>query len=1275
MLIKLWKICIRCTGAFLLFALLLVILGVLFTQTPWCRNLVRTVALDAIHKAIHGTVRIGEVDGNLLTRIEVKDVSLVEGSDTIAVIPHLYVRYNPVKILKGILHIDSVSIDTPRLFFRQHDDGKWNLSSAFAPALDREETKKDTVRSTFRISIDRLVIKDASLHTFPHDTSSLYPRETRINLSGSGSYAQRHQELTITGMRATLFRPDIEIIRCAFMAEIKNGNFTLRDFVLTTPSNRIEVNGNLHLSDQTHGSATVMASLPDLTEMAFIVPPDFQAMQPEFHAIVSIDSGQWNLAYALRDGDQSIQGKGAFIKDPLPTYSLQGEFQHLNPAALHLRGVLPGEFDLNGILEVKGQGFNAGDALIHLDISMADSTVHILRLNLDSDYKQGKLEVNGILNPGSGFITFNARCDVLADSAGFSLTAESQNLDIASLLQRPTPNSRITMRLEAGNIGMSHGQLQGQMQISISPSTMENFEIDSGFIQLQAADNIFRLDSLWMVSTVGEVYGAGYMSPDRAISGKITGILRNPDPLLEIIPVEKLAGTGTLGGNFTGRLDSLEASWYVDLHDLKFNDISAAAANGSGRICLENGASLVYGQMSLNHLSRGNVQVDSLNVLGEYGADTIHAVIDARDSTLFTLHADALARLDTTHELLIRTMDITQGTITWSNGQQPILLNFKKSSIGINNFVLTAKDQSILLDGLISPQGESRLECVVHQVDLLPFAVLLDTGFTALGPLDARLSINGRMEDPAIEGTIRSSRITYRGWACDSLDGSVTLRDSILHWDLAAGLSAGDRIHTNGYIPLQFPASKGIIDPARPMDIHLVVPRLEISRMIPSIGPFNTVSGNLVADIHLTQSFQSPGLNGTIGIENGLLKSQSLGLFYNRIRVLCSGKGDALVIDTCSVKGGEGDLIVSGSISTGSTLGDRKIGPTNILVTAREFEAANTSNYAAILNGTTTIRDDGNRFYTEGDLVLSSAHIYLPYFTRSMDQSRHESALPMLVAATTRTDDPAEPQSLQKSVNAEIDSLQRLYGKIRVTIPPGTWIRSKSLNLELSGTLEIVRTSPAIEIIGFVKSERGSYEFYGKKFIVKELRLDFDGGKEINPSVAIDMRYDFRDIYDQQQTLHMLFSNRIKKMTIRFTLGDEAISDGDAISYLLFGRRSDELSQAQQNGAASIGEVVAKDFTAGLISAQLSSTVGNWAGLDVVYVSGEDNWQKATLTAGKYVTRDIFASYEQGLFTSDPNEPVTGTARLDYKFAQFLYLRLTGSNTTTSGVDLIIRIE
>jgi autotransporter translocation and assembly factor TamB len=476
---------------------------------------------------------------------------------------------------------------------------------------------------------------------------------------------------------------------------------------------------------------------------------------------------------------------------------------------------------------------------------------------------------------------------------------------------------------------------------------------------------------------------------------------------------------------------------------------------------------------------------------------------------------------------------------------------------------------------------------------------------------------------------------------------------------------------------VQYAAADGIVSRTRPADIHLFAPRLDLSTLIRPVEPFDVITGNLTADMHLTHTLQSPRLLGTIGIASGSLQSTSLGLSYKDITLMCTGRGDTLVLDSCQVRGGKGILTAQGIIGLGPGLNQGKVGTTNIGITAREFEAANTTNYAATVNGTTTIRDRHSMFDVEGDMVISNAHIYLPYFTKATATQKHEPSLPMLVAAAQSGSVAGELPSKQvtEAGSATTDTAQLFGGKFRVTIPRGTWVRGKTLNIELSGTLEIVKTSPAVTLFGFIKCERGTYEFYGKKFVMKEGRLDFDGGTEINPTVAIDMRYDFRDSYEQQQTLHMIMSRRLKDMNIRFTLGDEAITDADAISYLLFGRRSDELSQAQQAGIANVGEVVAKDFAAGLVSAQLSSTVGKWAGLDVVRVSGEDNWQKATFTAGKYITNDIFATYERGLFSSDPNEPITEVARLEYQFLKLLFLRLTKANDTSSGADLIIKIE
>jgi translocation and assembly module TamB len=1274
---KPWRTLARWTTTLFLVVFLILALGALFTQTPWCRNLVRTFALNAINDAIRGPVHIGAVDGNLLTTIELKDAFVVEGSDTVATISHIRLRYDLSGIPRGVLEVDSVMVDMPQLFLRQRDDGQWNLLTAFAPAQPREEKEEDTTKSTFRVTVKRLIIKDACIRSSSLNTSALFPREIRMSLEAYGSYAEGRQELAVTMMQAKLSHPDIAITQCTFSAEHTTGNLALRDFVLTTPGNRLEVSGKLTATDETRGSATVAASFPDLTELAFIVPHEFRSMHPEIRATVGIEGERLDISCSLRDERQVVQGSGTLTLAQVPKYTFKGEFHHLDPDAL--RGAIPQGLDLDGTVELQGQGFRAADAIARGTLSFTDSRIGAYRikgLHLEGDYAKGDLTVNGRLDQESGFLVFGARSDVLADSPRYSIAAESQHLDLAPMLRLPM-SSPVTLHLAASGTGYAIGRMEGDLRVFVSRSMIGNVDIDSAYVHVRALRGDLSMDSLLVASPLGEVRGAGEMSRGAVISARFEGALRDAERLRGILPVEQLAGEGPFGGTVEGRLDSLVALLNFHLRGLAVNDLSAEATKGAGQLILVNGIPMVSGHATLKSFRQGGVQIDSVSVEGEYGADSVHAIIHAKDSTLFALRADAFARIDSTVALVVREFEFTQGNSRWSNGNQPIFVDINKSSVEVHGLALASAEQSISVDGLLDPKGVSSLECTVHNVDFLPFAFLMDSAFTSLGPLDAHITVGGRMDNPEIEGAISSSRVAYGGWVSDSLNGSLALRDSTLRWDITVGLMGGNRARISGFLPVQYAAADGIISRTRPADIHLFAPRLDLSTLIRPRKPFDVIAGNLAADMHLTHTLQSPRLLGTIGIDAGSLQSTSLGLLYKDIALLCTGKGDSLVLDSCQVRGGKGILTAKGTIGLGPGLSQGKVVTTNIEIAAREFEAANTSNYAATVNGTTTIRDMDNRLNAEGDLIISNAHIYLPYFTKTSGTQKRELSRPMLVTATQQS--PAAGELPSKPVaeadDAAADTTQFFGGKFRVTIPRGTWVRGKTLNIELSGSLEVVKTSPAVMLFGFIKCERGTYEFYGKKFVVKEGRFDFDGGTEINPTVTIDMRYDFRDSYEQQQTLHMIMTNRLKNMNIRFTLGDEAISDADAISYLIFGRRSDELSQSQQTGIANVGEVVAKDFAAGLVSAQLSSTVGNWVGLDVVRVSGEDNWQKATFTAGKYVTNDVFATYERGLFSSDPNEPITEIARLEYQFVRSLFLRLTKANDTSSGADLIIKIE
>jgi translocation and assembly module TamB len=243
-----------------------------------------------------------------------------------------------------------------------------------------------------------------------------------------------------------------------------------------------------------------------------------------------------------------------------------------------------------------------------------------------------------------------------------------------------------------------------------------------------------------------------------------------------------------------------------------------------------------------------------------------------------------------------------------------------------------------------------------------------------------------------------------------------------------------------------------------------------------------------------------------------------------------------------------------------------------------------------------------------------------------------------------------------------------------VDIPRATWLRGPRMNIELRGNLEIIKDPKTIRLKGFLSVEQGTYEFYGKKFVVSEGRLDFDGGEKIDPTVYLEIEHTMKR-EDSEDLLEIQIRGIASNAQIEFFFNRDKISEGDAISYILFGKKTDQLNYGQKTTMSDVGNILAKDLAANLINSQLSTSLGETLGLDVVKVSGEDNWNKATLTAGKYVTNDIYVAYERGITQSGSSNVLFESALFEYYIARFVYLRFVEATDKTSGVDLLLRFE
>jgi autotransporter translocation and assembly factor TamB len=266
-----------------------------------------------------------------------------------------------------------------------------------------------------------------------------------------------------------------------------------------------------------------------------------------------------------------------------------------------------------------------------------------------------------------------------------------------------------------------------------------------------------------------------------------------------------------------------------------------------------------------------------------------------------------------------------------------------------------------------------------------------------------------------------------------------------------------------------------------------------------------------------------------------------------------------------------------------------------------------------------------------------------------------------------------EPENEKKPPPSFVENLT---GKMRILIPRNTWIKNKDLNVEIGGDIEIIKTGKDFELFGFVKTIRGNYTLYGRKFDLRDGVVTFQGGKEINPLLDITIKHIFRDINKQKRELAIALSGEASQPAIKFYLDSEELSEADAISYLLFGRSSDQISQGERSEVAGQSEAsLAKSLIAKQIGGQIASEIGKKLKLDVIEFSGGDNWKQASILVGKYITNDLFLSYQKEFSLGQSKELVADKVSLEYEINKFLSLQATRGDEKSTGIDLFWKYQ
>ena len=133
---------------------------------------------------------------------------------------------------------------------------------------------------------------------------------------------------------------------------------------------------------------------------------------------------------------------------------------------------------------------------------------------------------------------------------------------------------------------------------------------------------------------------------------------------------------------------------------------------------------------------------------------------------------------------------------------------------------------------------------------------------------------------------------------------------------------------------------------------------------------------------------------------------------------------------------------------------------------------------------------------------------------------------------------------------------------------------------------------------------------------------------------------------------------------------------GRSLDQLTYGERtelsgSDNTANAGNNGTSKSS--LASGVLASVISSQLSKTLGNELKVDVFDVKAQSDWKAATFVVGKYITNDLFVSYERAIGDVEDNDIAQQVVTLEYELTKIIYLQLIEGDAKASGFDIIFK--
>lgn len=1253
---------------------------IVISQTTAFKQYLRDRLQDEANARIAGKLAIESIEGNLVSNFYLKNLLISTSGDTALYLPGLTVEFLPTRLFQREISFRVVSVQAPYVKLIQTADSSWNLAALVA--ANAPDSIGKTSELNWRLVLHDVRVAAARVKIQPVAEDSRLPAEiARLNLRMSLAYSRNSMDITLAQLSLATVTPDLHIRKLAFRLRMQEQSIHLADLRMQTAKSRFTGEATVNFGRRLSGDFDLFARPLDIAEFQPIFQNINIAGAPaiELHGGFVDDSVRFE-ARADAAGQKIVLAGTARRLADFPEFELQAELQNVNSAYWLLD--TPFATNLSGELTLTGKGRDPGSLQAVLQARLSNCKVAETRVD------EGKLTVafgNEVLQGGAtlhcpfGTFVLRGKVSEIVKRPRFEVSATVHGFDAATFLPGDSLRSDVNAAMTIAGSGSGLEDFSADLRYSMRPSTIAGARIDTAFCLAVLNPESCTVDSLYLQSQLGRFYLAGKMSLASQNDLRFFGELGDMRWVGNRVGADTLFAQGDFSGRVFGAADSLQGEVEYRLRNFNFNLISLQAMEGELTLMRRRGELSGEAFLESNGIQLAALPLDTASVRTTFAGDEARlSLAFARDDLVYGEAATAI-RLDSLIQIRLDQAEIHLLDQVWRGGGRQSRITLRPDdSYVLENLCLRSGEQSIEAQGVLSLAGKVNLNLQMRNVGLAGMAALAEIPSKVGGKLNVTAQLSETASSPELRGEFDIEQGNLADFTFARWTGHFSYNEERLSWDYKLQREDNTSLQGEGFLPvnLAFDYEGERIFMDRPIRFQTDTQNLPIALVEAFVPGIKNVAGRFVCDIKIENTLSRPEPVGRLRIINGAVEVPEIGGKYRDLQVALTVDPTKINISQFDMRAGAGIMRLRGYATFGDAGLTAGIQSSDLELSADNFQITAHEDYQAAVSGKVHVSGDLEDARFNGEVTVLRANFYLPAF----EESRYfDEAATKPLLMTARKDSLRGAPGAPAAGPDAAGYIDNLRGNLTLRFPRNTWLRDPEINVEIDGTLDLVKTGPDFELFRTIRVVRGTYNLYGARFDIVRGIFRFSGGIEFNPEVDIEAVYVFRAVDKTKRKLRLQISEKLFSPKLKFWLDDMAVEETDAISYVLFKRSFEDLTQgersqlARQSGGVGVG--TAKSLLAGLVASQLQRSIGRELNLDVIEFQSENDWRQAIIVLGKYITNDLFVSYQREIKIGQTDEVVPDQVILEYEITPFLFLQATKGDRKSTGFDLIWKYE